>query len=767
MIAETLWTPRLPLGKSLLPALLMLALGPALALSQEEESTENAAAAGHRLESAPSPYLRAHADNAVAWRLWTEETLAEAREKNLPIFLSIGYSSCHWCHVMEKESFLDPKIAALINENFMPIKVDREVRPDLDHLYMQVYQAMSGSSGGWPLNLWLTPDLTPFYGATYLPPKPAHGLPSLPDVLEQVSAVWNDDPQMLAEQNQRMRQILQELHRMDEKAHVLDLDTLTTAANELAAGYDMTYGGLGGAPKFPQPLQLEFLLTQWGRSGDSFYKEMVVETARHMAAGGIYDQISGGFHRYTVDEEWRVPHFEKMLFTNALQGQLYVRLWQVTQAEADERIARETFDALLRDFGTQPGGFITSWDAVSGGQEGGYYTWLPEEVKLAFASRDDGDALQAAFEKDFELTPIEVKEGRRLVERSVIQRKSNIAKPLSPKAQEARQVLARVRAQRPKPARDMKILTSLNGLTIAALAEAGAVLNEPRYTQAAVKAAEFLLSRCRVNDRLVHSWFEGKAGDRVFLDDYAALTHACTVLYECTGDVRWVKFANLLALEMIDLFWDDDQDAFFFTPPEVKDLPIRPLDLQDSATPSGNSLATLALARLGLLLDNDRFRNISRESAQSVLALFARNYELVPVILQTVYFLEAGPPEIAVVGARDNRRMQQMVDLVQKSFVPGKIVALEYLEENPDLSDSESGGIAAPELMDAEEKSAPEQAEHVVVLLRGKTPVDDQPTLYICRDYTCEAPLVELEAVREQLQVLSKPATPQTLESSQ
>jgi len=584
----------------------------------------------NHLAKETSPYLLQHADNPVDWYPWGEEALARARADNKPIFLSIGYSACHWCHVMAHESFEDEHVAALLNEDFVSVKVDREERPDLDRLYMAAVQALTGS-GGWPLSVFLVPDGRPFYGGTYFPPVARHGLPSFGAVLRAVGDAWRKrQAEVLAEAGQIHRAILQSLgdhlpedcansaldiqRRGAESAkqadHPLDKATLVSALERLRADYDERHGGWGAAQKFPQPMTLEFLLRQYHARGDPELLHMVTQTLEAMARGGVYDQLGGGFHRYSVDDRWTVRHFEKMLYDNAQLARVYLHAWQVTGNPFFRTVTEETLDYALREMADPQGGFYASQDADSEGQEGRFFLWTLEEVQQALG--EQAQRLIQAYG---------------VAERGVFEGLNVLSFGGSPEDREelsaARRQLLLLREQRPRPARDDKVLASWNGLMLAALAEAAQGLARGDYLLAAERNAGFLLDKMRRRDgRLWHTWKAGQARINGFLEDYTYLIEGLLALYQATFESRWLTAAGELADLMLVHF--RAPTGFYDTSDEHETLIARPRELQDNAVPSGNALGVLALLRLGDLTGAAHYSDWAQRGLCAVQPLLER-----------------------------------------------------------------------------------------------------------------------------------------------
>ncbi len=561
------------------------------------------------LASQTSPYLRQHAENPVDWLPWGPEALAAARKRDVPLIVSIGYSSCHWCHVMEHESFEDPTVAALMNEEFVCVKVDREERPDVDALYMEAVQGMTGH-GGWPLNVFLTPEQTPFYGGTYFPPEPRHGMPSWTQVLQAIAETWGENAAEIRAGGERIREQLSRAARMEPSAEPFDAGALDTAVAVLRGSFDAVNGGFGGAPKFPQTPVLEFLL----RHGE---REMSLATLRAMARGGIHDQLGGGFHRYSVDASWTVPHFEKMLYDNALLARAYLH------ADLGE-ICRATLDWALREMRGPEGGFYSALDADSEGAEGRFYVWRAEELRDLLGEDADaaigwlGVSEQGNFVDPHHPEPgLNVLTDRnggarpdRMSGPSAVGRPAGVSRPDAATRERIRARLLEARAGRTRPGLDDKRLTSWNALMLAALADAGAVLDEPRYLEAAEQCAEFILRELRDTEgRLLRTYSEGRAHIGGYLEDHAFLLEALIVLFEATCAERWLAEARVLAAQTIERFADPERGGFFSTPADGEELIARRKELDDSPIPSGASSAALGLLRLAQITGEESYEH--------------------------------------------------------------------------------------------------------------------------------------------------------------
>jgi hypothetical protein len=574
----------------------------------------------NHLAGQASPYLLEHADNPVDWFPWGAEALELAAREARPIFLSIGYSACHWCHVMARECFQDAEIARLLRQNFISIKVDREERPDLDQVYMEAVQWLAGR-GGWPLSVFLTPERTPFFGGTYWPPHRRDDMPGFDEVLSAVAAAWANHPGEVRQQAGRVVEALQ-ADPWQGAAAEISPRPLDAAERALTAAFDPPAGGFSPAPKFPQPMSLCLLLRRGRQTAQQALLDMADATLQHMARGGIYDQLGGGFHRYSVDAQWLVPHFEKMLYDNALLAACYTEAWAAAGNPLYQRVVRETLDYVLRDMTLAEGGFAAAEDADSEDAEGKFYLWTPAEIATALEPRR-----AETFSYVYDVTATGNFEGRNVL---------HLATPLetcakmlgretaaleAQLAEDRRQLLA-ARARRVRPRRDDKVLLGWNGLMVDALARAGAALGEPRYAAAAARAAGFLLDTLRDGQgRAVHSWRAGRPGHPAFLDDYASLANALITLHQHQPQPRWLDEAVRLADLMLLDFADPRQGGFFYTADDQEPLIVRKKDLVDNAVPSGNGLAVTALLRLADLSGRDDYRQAAENTLHACMGI--------------------------------------------------------------------------------------------------------------------------------------------------
>ena len=567
-----------------------------------------------------SQYLLQHAENPVEWHAWNAETLELARTRQMPIFLSIGYSSCHWCHVMAHESFEDRRIADLLNEHFVSIKVDREERPDLDQIYMEAVQLMTGQ-GGWPLSVFLTPEGQPFFGGTYWPAQKRYNMPGFDLILQAVAEAWEKRRGELVDQAAKVTGILRENDFSEQPAEPVELDERVLEAAEavFVQSFDPQYGGFGPAPKFPQPLVLSLLLSRWSHAADDELLHIVTTTLDRMAMGGIYDQLGGGFHRYSVDARWIVPHFEKMLYDNALLSTCYLKAWQATRQDAYADAARETLDYVLRDMTAPNGGFYSAEDADSEGA-GGEILCLDAWIEIQDVL---GLETAATFCRVYDVSETGNFEGQNILHLSrPIELEAKILgrdpAGLKNELAEARKKLFAAREKRAHPARDEKIMVAWNGLMIDALAQAGAALGEKRFTEAAAEAASFLLTRLRAEPgRLMHCARNGQVKYNAYLDDYAALGNALVTLHETNADGPWLQSAVELAEELLRSFADPEQGGFFYTPADHEPLIARKKDFIDSSVPSGNGLAAMLLLRLARICNREDYRKTAYDTLRA------------------------------------------------------------------------------------------------------------------------------------------------------
>ena len=698
----------------------------------------------NRLAGEKSPYLLQHAHNPVDWYPWGEEAFAKARAENKPIFLSIGYSTCHWCHVMEEESFVNPNVAKVLNQNFVAIKVDREERPDVDHIYMQAVMAITGS-GGWPMSVFLTPDLKPFYGGTYFPPEDKWGRPGFITLLNAIHEKWTSDREALLKSSEELTKTLQAETHHKVHDHEMNEETLHLAYRELESRFDSEKGGFSAAPKFPQGHAISFLLRYWKKAKEARALEMVRKTLDEMAGGGMYDQLGGGFHRYSTDADWHVPHFEKMLYDQALLSKAYLEAYQASGNEKYARVALEIFDYVLRDMTDAQCAFYSAEDADSAPdpahpkqkKEGAFYVWAEGGIESAlgkeraeifnfyFGVHPHGNAAndpQEEFKNENILYVAHtLAEAARKFRTSELEIKNLI--------DESKKILFQIRAKRVRPHLDDKVLADWNGLMISSLAFGSRVLDEPRYAIAAKKAADFILTNMKTKEgRLMHRYRDGEVSVKGFLEDYAFLANALVDLYEATFDPRYLEEAQFLAKEMHRLFWDEKAGGFFLTANDSEALISRSKEVYDGATPSGNSVAALLLLRLARMTmapEFERWVEASINSFPESLAHYPSGFCQMMIALD----FALGPArEIVIAGDEKNPVFQDLVREIYRPFLPNKVVISHPVDERARKIESLSSFVKAQ------------------VSQGGK------PTVYVCRNYVCDLPVTEMEKLKNLLQ---------------
>ena len=660
--------------------------------------------AANRLAGASSPYLLQHAHNPVDWYPWGEEAFAKARAEDRPLFLSVGYAACHWCHVMERESFEDEETAKLLNDRFVAVKVDREERPDVDGIYMDAVQAMTGS-GGWPMSVFLTPDGKPFYAGTYFPDQPRHGLPSFRQVLGGIADAWASRRDEIEVQSGRVIESIRRSGELEASEEPLTDAVAYEAFQTLRHSFDPRWGGFGGAPKFPQPMTVEFVLRRAIR-GTPDALEMAVLTLDRMAGGGMFDQVGGGFARYSTDAAWMVPHFEKMLYDNAQLALLYARAWLVTRNDHYRDISSRTLDYLLREMRHTDGGFFSSQDADSEGVEGKFSVWSWEEL-VSLVGEEAAEAFGATPAGNWDGTNV-------------------LRAPVGDPLREARVRLFEAREARVRPALDDKVLTAWNALAIRAFAEAGRIFDEPAYVEAAVRCADFVWSNLRDDEgRLLRSWREGVAGLRGFADDHALLAGALLTLYETTADLRWFVAARELCDALLELFVDQERGGFFQTGSDADELVVRPKDLYDNAVPSGNSAAAEALLRLALFTGEGRYEDAAIAALRLVRGVMRSAPGGFGEALCALDLYLGPSHEVAILGDPDASDTRALVDEVLRAqWRPNVVIA-----------------IAPP--------GDPGAAE-TVSLLADRRAVDGRPTAYLCQRFVCLLPTTSPEELRAQ-----------------
>jgi len=679
--------------------------------------------AANRLAGETSPYLLQHQHNPVDWYPWGTEAFERARREDRPILLSVGYSACHWCHVMERESFENPEIAGLMNEHFVNVKVDREERPDVDAIYMQAVQAMSGH-GGWPMTVFLSPDAVPFYGGTYFPPEDRHGMPGFPRVLLAVAEYWRDRRADAGQVGQQILERLRQGEQLRGGSELLTADILDGAYRALRSEFDGRHAGLGRAPKFPQPMAFDFLLRYWRRRGAPDALDMVRRTLTAMARGGIYDQLGGGFHRYSVDQVWLVPHFEKMLYDQSQLALLYLQAWQVTGDPEYRRVVTETLDYVAREMTHRDGGFFSTQDADSEGEEGKFFVWSREAIEALLPPEEARVALEYWG----------VSAGPNFEGHSIL----HIPRPPDEVAQalgldrarmdailsRARTALFAERERRVKPGRDEKVVAAWNGMMLRAFAEAGRVLDRADYLRIAEANATFLLSALVQDGRLQRTWKDGRAKIPGYLEDHALVADGLLALHEATLDRRWLDGARRLADQLVDLFRDPAGDGFFDTARDHEALIVRPRGLFDSAVPCGSSAAADVLLRLSVLTGETAYASPATGALRAVAALMARYPSGFGRFLGALDFLVGPPVEVAILSAPGSppATREPLLREVFSRYLPTRVLG---------------GGEAG--------------AGEDLALLAGKALRNGRPTAYVCERYACQAPTTDPAELGTQL----------------
>jgi uncharacterized protein YyaL (SSP411 family) len=684
----------------------------------------------NRLATETSPYLLQHADNPVEWYPWGAEALERARREDRPILLSVGYAACHWCHVMERESFQDSETARLMNELYVNIKVDREERPDLDSIYMSAVQAMSGH-GGWPMTVFLTPEGIPFYGGTYFPPDDRHGMPSFRRVLRSVAAAYRDRRADVERTTDQLRELFSRTSEPLPTSGALTPLLLERAWRAIAERYDTRHGGFDGAPKFPQAMALDFVLRWWRRTGTSAALEIVLDSFRKMASGGIHDQVGGGFHRYAVDAQWLVPHFEKMLYDNALLARLGMHLWQATGDAEVRLVTEDTIDWVAREMTSPEGGFYSSLDADSEGDEGKFYVWSEQELDAILG--DDARIAKAYWgvsaQGNFE--------GRNILH--VPHPSSVVAARLGVNPADVEQAIARARralytarAGRVWPARDDKVLASWNGLMLRAVAECARAFDRDDYRALAIQNGEFLFRELVRGGRVMRTHRAGITKLGGFLEDHAAVALGALALYELTFDRAWLDRAREVGDAMVEWFLDQATRTFYDTAADHEELITRPREVTDNATPSGNSLAVELLLRLSELLDDASMRALADHVLETLAEPMARYAPAFGHMLTNADMAVYGSVQVALVGDPAAGDFNALAHEVSARYLPALVLA---------------GG--------------PPEAGSGIALLSDRPLRDGHATGYVCRRYVCDAPVIEPHALGDQLDRAAAPAPSQ------
>ncbi len=685
----------------------------------------------NRLIHEKSPYLLQHAANPVDWYPWGDEAFKKARSEDKPLFLSVGYSTCHWCHVMEEESFVNPAIAKLLNEYFISIKVDREERPDVDQIYMRAVQALSGS-GGWPISVFLNHDLKPFYGGTYFPPEDRWGRPGFSTILKSLHKKWVENRMHIDQAGEELMTNLKNQIAIQAASRRLGEETLKAAYGQLDGTFDVRYGGFGRAPKFPRSHDLSFLLRYWKRTGEKKALGMVETTLTEMARGGIYDHLGGGFHRYSTDHQWHVPHFEKMLYDQALLAKTYLEAYQATGREEYARVAREVLDYVRRDMRQEQGGFYSAEDADSAvdtahpahKKEGAFYVWSAAEIHQALG--DEGasifdDAYGVDPEGNAEKDPQGEFTGKNILKESLSvqelsEKYGKTYQEMETLLRGTRARLLELRNRRPRPFLDDKILTDWNGLMISALAYSARILGNPEDLKAASQAADFILKTLKRPDgRLLHRWREGQAAIPAFLDDYAFLIQGLCDLYEAGFEARYLEEALRLLSEALTFFWDDMRGAFFFSAKDAEKLLHESKELYDGAIPSGNSVMTLNLLRLARMTMNRTLEKKAEQTLDYFSASIAQYPSGFTQMLAALDFVLGPSREIVFSGHA--QPLEALIKIVNGQFLPNKVV-LRYDQAAPDHA--------------MIEKLSPFTAKQKAL--------EGRPTVYVCKNYVCDLP---------------------------
>ncbi|MCC7437896.1 MAG: thioredoxin domain-containing protein [Armatimonadetes bacterium] len=689
----------------------------------------------NRLLHERSPYLQQHAHNPVDWYPWGEEAFARARNEDKPIFLSIGYSTCHWCHVMERESFEDEATATLMNELFINIKVDREERPDVDHLYMTALHSIAGS-GGWPLSVWLTPELLPFYAGTYFPPRPAYGRPSFRDALRALSDAWQHQREKVLNSATAIIEAVENISQIPADSGAAPLLPIAERCfHQMQRSYDPRHGGFSTRPKFPQPSILQFLLryhhhrgsvaetTEPATEPSTEALAMAHHTLAMMSAGGMYDQLGGGFARYSVDEQWRVPHFEKMLYDQAQLLPLLADAYRLTGDPAMKRVARQTVEYLQRDMTSPNGAFFSAEDADSEGVEGKFYVWTMEELRGALPEPEFaalvkfyGIEEEGNFEHGQNVlhTSAAIAEVAAMVEMEVAQTEELLGL--------ARERLFQLRQGRTRPHRDEKILTAWNGLMIGGLANAAAAFSEPQYAAIATRAAEAILETMMAEGRLMRRWKDGEAKFPGYLDDYAALAAGLLELYNATWDARWLRHAEELTRTADRLFRDDQNGGYFMAADDDPSILVRAKVDHDGAEPAGNSLMAMNLLRLGRLLDDAHFLERAEQTIHLFLNRVAEVPMMMPLMVAAGLELATPPRQVVAVAGNDREETERLLAQIHAEYLPcTQLLLIPHDGVDPWLAER-------------------------IPLLAGMKPLDGHAAVYICEDFVCHAPLREFIA---------------------
>ncbi|HKP47236.1 MAG TPA: thioredoxin domain-containing protein [Pyrinomonadaceae bacterium] len=679
----------------------------------------------NRLINETSPYLLQHAHNPVDWFPWGDEAFAVARSEQKPLLLSIGYSACHWCHVMEHESFENEAIAKLMNDNFVNIKVDREERPDLDQIYMSAVQMLT-QHGGWPMTVFLTPEAVPFYAGTYFPPEDRYNMPGFPRVLISVADAFKQRKDDIAETAQSILSELKRTTGIAESNETFSVELLDAAARGIIKNYDATNGGFGGAPKFPPAMTLEFLMQTFNRTGEERLLDIIRHTCRRMAHGGIYDQLGGGFHRYSTDARWLVPHFEKMLYDNALLSRLYLHYYQLTKEPWAAEVAKGILDYVVREMTDPLGGFYSTQDADSEGVEGKFFVWSAEEIEQLLGKADAD--LFAAY---YNVTSGGNFEGANILNvrsdvEDIARQKQITVDELKARLSASRRRLFDVRENRIKPDRDEKVLTAWNGLMLSSFAEAGAILERDDYTEVAKNNAGFVLNYLRRDGLLLRTYKDGQARLNAYLEDYAFYSHGLLTLFQTSGDPNFLTAARNLCDVMVSEFWDEKEGGFFFTGNSHEQLIVRAKDFLDNATPSGNSVAAEVLLQLALLTGEEQYRRLAVTILRATANAMQRYPSAFGRILCALDFHLGSPKEIVLIAPTSVEETKTLSAVVWQNYVPNKFV----------VPAVESRIVPAS-----------------IPLLAGRIAVDQHPTAYVCENFSCKNPVIDPAELSAQLDI--------------
>lgn len=678
----------------------------------------------NRLINEKSPYLLQHAHNPVDWYPWCDEAFERAKNEDKPVFLSIGYSTCHWCHVMEKESFEDEEVAKILNENFISIKVDREERPDIDSTYMAVCQAMTGY-GGWPLTIIMTPDKKPFFAGTYIPKHSKYGRIGLIDLLTKVAQLWKENREkILSLADEITEELAKALNSFETEK--IDEKIFYETFKQLERDFDPEYGGFGYAPKFPTPHNILFLLRYWKRTGEKRAIEMAEKTLTFMSLGGIYDHIGFGFHRYSTDREWLVPHFEKMLYDQALISIACIETYQVTGNERYANLCREILTYVKRDMTNPEGGFYSAEDADSEGEEGKFYLWEFKELKQIlnqdefnfvvekFNIKEDGNYFDEARK---------IKTGK-----NILHLRAELNNDEKEKWTRIREKLFEHREKRIHPLKDDKILTDWNALMICAFAKAYTVFEDNEFLELARKSMNFILKNMLTTDgKLLHRFKDGEAKINGYLDDYAFLTWALIELYEASFEIKYLEKAIEITDKMIELFWDNENGGFFFTEEENKDVIFRQKEIYDGAIPSGNSVALLVLAKLSRITGNPKYEDLTSKMISAFSGTIKKYPKAYTFFLSTLDFILGRSLEIVIVGDSNAEEFRKILKILRAKFIPNKVIIFKPIEDNSKI-------------------------EQISPFVRNYKSIENKPTVYICTNYECKQPVFKIDDLMKLLE---------------